>query len=83
MTTQQAEELNFQTMPRDQGQIVEVSYACDAERGLLVRRSHDRSDRSTVYAAAEYDQDLPEHELRFEPWNGILPRTTSDWEAVR
>ena len=79
ITIDQAKELRYYTTPRDQGQIVEVSYACDFERGLLVSRGHDRSDQSTSYSAAELDESV---ESQFEPWNGILPKTTGIWSPV-
>jgi hypothetical protein len=81
ITTTQAADLEYYMQPRDQGQIVEVSYACDPDRGLLVRRSHDRSDGTTVYAAAEIDESL-EQDGDFQPWNGGLPVVTGDFESI-
>lgn len=81
ITTAQAADLEYHMQPCDQGQIVDVSYAYDSERGLLVRRTHDRSDSTTVYAAAEIDETL-EQEGDFQPWNGGLPVVIGDFEAI-
>jgi len=67
-----AETLEYHTMPRDGGQIVEVSYACD-EYGVFCR-THDRSDMTTVYHYAPYAARASESDLRFEPQNGRLPK---------
>lgn len=37
----------FHVPPRNGGQIVEVSYA--AHCGVVIRKTHDRGDRTTVY----------------------------------
>jgi hypothetical protein len=58
-------ELEFVTPPVCQGQIVEVSYAAHAEYSLFVRRTHDRSDDTTSYAAREW---MDGEEADF--WNG-------------
>lgn len=71
-TREYAETLDYRTMPRDAGQIVEVSYACD-EDGVWCR-THDRSDNSTVYHFGAYNARATEDQLRFEPWNGRLPK---------
>ncbi len=42
------------TRGEDQGQIVTVSYAYDSEGGAY-RRTHDASDRTTVYEHGELD----------------------------
>jgi hypothetical protein len=67
------DDLDWHMLPRDDGQIVEVTYACDEY--YLYCRTYDRSDRTTSYQRAEWGQD----DIRFEPWNGILP-THGDWE---
>lgn len=64
--------LEFRTMPRDEGQIVEVSYACD-EDGVWCQ-IYDRSDGSVVHEFAKYYAKASEAQLKFEPWNGSLPR---------
>ena len=81
ITVPQARILDYHSDPRDHGQIAEVSYALDSDRGLLARRSHDRSDGTTIYAAAEIDETL-EQEGDFQPWNGGLPAITGDFEAI-
>jgi hypothetical protein len=48
------EDLNFLTPPRNQGQMIEVSYAGDYQ-GNVVKRVHDLSDRSTRYYIAPFD----------------------------
>ncbi len=58
-------EVSFVTPPENQGQIVLVSYGCDAD--YIYERSYDQSDRSTtirVYDHAEEEGD-------FEPQNGV------------
>lgn len=54
----------YHVTPRDQGQVVTVSY-CDAGEAGCIRRVFDASDRSVVYTL---------HRWRvggvFEPWNG-------------
>ena len=47
MTTQ-THKLNFQTPPRNQGQIVTVSYATTG-RGAQIERRHDASDGQLRY----------------------------------
>lgn len=74
-----AESLNYQMMPRDAGQIVEVSYACD-EDGVWCR-IHDRSDGETSYQFASYYARATEDQMRHEPWNGRLPRH-NQWREV-
>lgn len=78
-TQNQIDSLNFQMMPQDGGQIVEVSYACD-EDGVWCR-NYDRSDRSTEYYFASYYARATEAALAFEPWNGKLPRHNK-WRPV-
>jgi hypothetical protein len=43
--------MRFHTPPANQGQIVEVSYACS--EGYVIRRRYDQSDRTTDYAIAK------------------------------
>ena len=38
----------FHVPPRNGGRIVEVAYAAPCD-GMVVRRTHDRSDRTTIY----------------------------------
>lgn len=61
-------DLRFVTPPENGGQIVEVSYACDADN--IYERIHDRSDRTTVINVYEH----PNAECDFDPQNGT-PRT--------
>lgn len=55
----------YYTPPECRGQIVEVSYA-STEDGII-RRSHDRSDGTTTYQIALWE-DLDD-DIDFEPWN--------------
>jgi hypothetical protein len=64
-------------LPRDGGQIVDVTYAVDGE--YLYRRSHDRSDGEMTVTRQHIDET---GEVEFEPWNGQLPDTDGDEEAV-
>lgn len=62
-------DLDFEQMPRDAGQIVDVTYAVDWEREMLYRRTADRSRPASGIAI---------HEARitggeFDPQNGSLP----------
>lgn len=79
-TTKYVESLEYQMMPRDGGQIVEVTYACD-EDGVWCR-IYDRSDQRTSYQYAKYYARATLNQMRHEPWNGILPRHNS-WVDVK
>ena len=48
--------LLFHAPIEDQGQMVEISYA-GLYDGTVLRRTHDRADRSTTYAVGEIDWD--------------------------
>lgn len=74
------EGLSFLTMPRDGGQMVEVSYACD-EYGVY-RRWYDRSDGSVSYDFAAYPKRAKESDLEFAPQNGKLPKHNK-WQRVK
>lgn len=50
------DDLMFLTPGRNQGQIVEVSYA-DTHDGRVLRRTHDQSDRTTTFAIADLSDD--------------------------
>lgn len=41
--------MTFHTPPKNQGQIVEVSYAL-IDGGIVIRKTHDRSNGKTEYA---------------------------------
>jgi hypothetical protein len=45
-------ELTFHVPPRNQGQMVEQSYAADHERGEVIRRTADASARTIEYHAS-------------------------------
>ncbi len=73
MTSRRAASFDFSILPADQGQIVEIAYACDFESGILIRRAIDRSemgDATPFYAQAVIDMDGA---TSFEPQNGVLP----------
>jgi len=57
-------------MPRDAGQIVEISYKVDYERDLLFKKALDRSDNSTTFYVAEITE---LEDYIFEPQNNHLP----------
>ena len=48
------EDLTFLPPPRNQGQMIEVAYAGDYQ-GNVIKRVHDRSDRTTQYFIAPFD----------------------------
>lgn len=67
-------DLQWHTMPKDQGQIVQVDYACSGgcEFGMF-ERIYDSSTQVTDYVFHPFRANASERGLRFEPWNGILP----------
>lgn len=67
MTTTNHSHLNFATPPRNQGQIVTMSYACDGENEQVVCRSHDASDGAESYAVTPLSNLVG----AFEPWNSV------------
>lgn len=79
MTSHTAASFDFSILHADQGQIVEIAYACDFESGLLVKRVTDRSepDAAPFYAQAEIDFDGA---TAFEPQNGTIP-DVGEWIA--
>lgn len=69
MTTTKLESLNYTTPPRNQGQIVEVSYAGVVDgsgSGWVVERTHDRSDNSISYRVGDWNDDD-----EFMPWQSV------------
>lgn len=67
--------LDYATMPVDQGQIVNVSYAVDGD--YLYRCNHDQSDNTTSYSRASLNLD---GETEFESQNNQLPEIEGGWE---
>jgi len=66
--------VDFHVMPINAGQIVEVAYGLLPDGcggGVLVRRSHDRSDHAVSYSHA--DLLIVDGDEEFTPWNGTLP----------
>lgn len=59
------QDLKFTTPPENQGQIVLVSYACDAD--FIYESSYDQSDRSTSVRVYEH----PSTDCVWEPWNQV------------
>ncbi len=47
----------FLTPPENQGQIVTVSYALDAEAEVILEKIYDASDKSLEYQAYAYPED--------------------------
>lgn len=66
---------NFFQLPRDAGQIVDVSYSVDWENNLLYRKIVDRSDNQTTLDFADIVEGV------FEPWNNVLPKI-QNWTMV-
>lgn len=79
ITMRDVDELVFSTMPEDQGQIIDVSYAVSWEYGVLVCHSLDRSDGEECYSWASIDMDT---DWEFEPQNGVLPDTDENWVKI-
>ncbi len=75
--TSDVDGVTFHQLPRDGGQIVDISYA--VHDGYLYTRRWDRSDNSTSMWRQEIDETS---ETEFEPWNGQLPETIGDEETV-
>jgi hypothetical protein len=50
--------------PRNQGQIVTVSYGCSPD--YIYEHSLDQSDRTVTITAYQH----PSHDCDFDPWNG-------------
>ena len=69
--------MNFITPPRCQGRIVEVSYAAPHD-GTVIRRTHDRSDRTTVYHVSQLliddECDWWNHEPKNKRWRKLTRR---------
>lgn len=74
------DDLKWHQLPQDSGQIVDVTYADDGD--WLYYRRHDRSDNTSTIYCTRIDNDADEDQLRFEPWNGLLPATTGDEYTV-
>ena len=73
------EDLTFLTPPRNQGQMIEVAYAGDYQ-GNVVKRVHDRSDRTTEYFIAALDWEREnQHEI---PGLNRVPFIEGEWEQV-
>ena len=72
--------LNYTTPARNQGQIVETSYAVTQDE--IVRRTIDRSESNCLASASFETADLCELSGPFEPWNRVPSVTESAWETV-
>jgi hypothetical protein len=70
--------LRFLTPPRNQGQIVEVSYAALYD-GRVLRKTYDQSDRSTSYDVADLSPDDPEE----TPGLNDEPMIEGDWQPCQ
>jgi len=68
----------FHVPPINQGQIVEIAYMCAGD--VMLKRIHDRSDRSTSYEIAEIGDDDWSWYSTYEACNGEPPLT--DWEPI-
>lgn len=69
----------FHTPPRNQGQIVEVSYGASPD--FAVMRSYDRSDGDTTYFVAPWTKKLSSWWESVGPWNDVPPVT--NWRRLR
>jgi hypothetical protein len=67
---------DWQQLPADAGQIVDVKYDVDWETRTLYKRVEDRNDGSVQLWMGR----IADGEDRYEPWNGILPKVTK-WVA--
>ncbi|MEW6169628.1 MAG: hypothetical protein AB1651_18340 [Pseudomonadota bacterium] len=56
---------DFVAPPEEQGQIVQRSYALDAEAEVILCRETDYSDGSQTIVAFRY----PDDDSEFQPWN--------------
>ncbi len=72
----------FGQCPEDAGQMIDVHYAVDWSHGLLVCRTHDRSDRTTTYQVRDLDDEASEEESEFEPQNSQLPKCIGEWRTA-
>jgi hypothetical protein len=70
--------LRFLTPPRNQGQIVEVSYA-GLYDGRVLCKTYDQSDRSTSYAVADLSPDDPEETIGLND----EPMIEGEWKPCR
>jgi hypothetical protein len=66
-------DLTWHQMPQDGGQIIDRRYAIDVDQDVLILRELDQSDNSVSYTAWKLRNNAGIMDLRFEPWNGVLP----------
>jgi hypothetical protein len=72
--------VKFTTPPRNQGQMVTVSYGCDGDSQVLVERTQ-RPDGPDTYRTADLTDDMMAG-VAIEPWNDV-PNVPEDmWEDV-
>jgi hypothetical protein len=69
----------FETPRENQGQIIEVAYAC-AGADYMIKRVHDRSDRTTSYYRATITESDWEWYETYEPCNGEPP--LREWTEI-
>jgi hypothetical protein len=82
-TVDQLAKLTYTVPPENQGQIVEVAYAVDAQADLVVKRTADQSfapgfPERVVFEVADVD----EIEGDFEPWNQTPVVTEDCWDSA-
>lgn len=73
-------DLQWHQLPVDGGQVVSITYVMD--ENYLYRHTLDRSDKSETLERCAWDQYADDADIRFEPWNGILPALAGDWESL-
>lgn len=61
--------LVFDTPPKNQGQIVEVSYAYDIELDKVYKKIHDHSDNRVILEVADIPVGHDFDKNPIEPWN--------------
>lgn len=72
---------NFSVLPRDAGQMVEVSYAVASEEGYLIQRTEDRSSLRGHEISHSCARIWSDGDTRFDPQNGVIPDVFGEWET--
>ena len=73
------EDRNWEKLPQDGGQIIEVSYSADYENGLMYMRMHDKNIEHIKYYSAVLIQSTENDD--YQPQNGILPKV-GNWKEL-
>jgi hypothetical protein len=78
MSTQKFDRVKFITPPRNQGQMVIISYGDDFEGAQLVERTQ-RPGEPDTYRTADWTDDAMA-DVEFEPWNAEPGVPEDMWE---